>query len=215
MKITKKDVYYLKWLALFAGFYVFWAFIWTPLTTNLAQKQAELKILETNYLVAEQTIPTHDTFAAKQVATKNQAAVKFSKFCDVLTPAQSEAILIPILLDHRAIIRYFQVAQARTVIPQTTLKADEQLTYKIKELVDIYNHITTPISKLPITESQLLKTQITYLLEMSFEDYTALLHVIDQMDVTILLSSSSYDFDDRIAEIVFDLYSIEKIKFTD
>ena len=215
MKITKKDILYLKWLALFVGFYVFWAFIWTPMTTNLAHKQVELKTLETNYLVAEQTIPTHDLVAANQVTTKNQAAVKFAKFWDVLTPAQSEAILIPLLQAHGAKITFFQATEARTVIPQTTLKTDEQLTYKIKELVDIYNHITTPVTSLPVTQSQLLKTQITYLLEMSFENYTALLNTIDQMDVTILLSSSNYDFNDRVAEIVFDIYSIEKIKFTE
>jgi len=89
------------------------------------------------------------------------------------------------------------------------------LSYKIKELVDIYNHITTPSGELPITESQLLKTQITYIIEISFDDYTQLLSTIDDLDISILLSSSLYDVNDKTAELVFDIYSIEKINFTE
>jgi len=92
---------------------------------------------------------------------------------------------------------------------------DEQLSYKIKELVDIYNNITTPSPTLPNTQSQLLKTQITYLVNVSFDDYKALLKTIDEMEVTILLSSSEYDFNDKVAELVFDIYSIEKIVFAE
>jgi hypothetical protein len=215
MKITKKDIMYLKWLGLFIGLYVFWTFIWIPMSTNLTNKQNELQVLETQYLLAQQTIPTLDIVIAQESETKALAALKFDQFFDVLTPAQTEAYLIPLLKQHQGKITYFQVADAIVVIPQTTLKLNEQLTYKIKELVDIYNHITMPTGELPLTESQLLKTQITYIIDVSFENYTALLETIDQLDVSILLSSSLYDVNDKTAELVFDIYSIEKIKFTE
>lgn len=215
MKITKKDIMYLKWLGLFIGLYVFWTFIWIPMSTNLTNKQNELQVLETQYLLAQQTIPTLDIVIVQESETKALAALKFDQFFDVLTPAQTEAYLIPLLKQHQGKITYFQVADAIVVIPQTTLKLNEQLTYKIKELVDIYNHITMPTGELPLTESQLLKTQITYIIDVSFENYTALLETIDQLDVSILLSSSLYDVNDKTAELVFDIYSIEKIKFTE
>ncbi|NTW96262.1 MAG: hypothetical protein HGB31_06595 [Erysipelotrichaceae bacterium] len=215
MRITKKDIMYLKWLGLFIGIYVFWTFIWIPMSTNLSNKQSELQLLETQYLLAQQTIPTLDTVIATESEAKVMAAEKFDQFFDILSPAQTEAYLIPLLNQHQGKITYFQVADAIVVIPQTTLKLNEQLTYKIKELVDIYNHITMPTDELPLTESQLLKTQITYIIEVSFEDYTELLSTIDQLDVSILLSSSLYDMNDKTAELVFDIYSIEKIKFTE
>jgi hypothetical protein len=215
MKITKKDIMYLKWLGLFLGIYVFWTFIWIPMSTNLSNKKNELQLLETQYLLAQQTIPTLDIIIAQESETKALAALKFDQFFDVLTPAQTEAYLIPLLKQHQGKINYFQVTDAVVVIPQTTLKLNEQLTYKIKELVDIYNHITMPTDELPLTESQLLKTQITYIIEVSFEDYTELLSTIDQLDVSILLSSSFYDMNDKTAELVFDIYSIEKIDFTE
>ncbi len=215
MKITKKDIMYLKWLGLFVGIYVFWTFIWVPMSTNLSNKQSELQGLEMNYLLAQQTIPTLDIIIAQEIETKAMAAEKFDQFFELLSPAQTEAYLIPLLNQHQGKITYFQVADAIVVIPQTTLKLNEQLTYKIKELVDIYNHITTPTGELPITESQLIKTQITYIIEISFADYTELLTTIDDLDVSILLSSSLYDVNDKTAELVFDIYSIEKIIFTD
>lgn len=215
MKITKKDIMYLKWLGLFLGLYVFWTYIWIPMSTTLTNKQSELQTLETDYLIAQQTIPTIGIMITQEIDTKAMAADKFNAFFDVLSPAQTEAYLIPLLNQHQGSITYFQVADAIVVIPQTTLKLDEQLTYKIKELVDIYHHITASTNELPITESQLLKTQITYILEISFENYTALLSTIDDLDVSILLASSLYDFHDKTAELVFDIYSIEKIDFTE
>ena len=206
---------YLKWLGLFVGIYVFWTYLWIPMSTNLSNKQVELQTLESEYLVAQQTIPTLDIVIAQEDETKAMAAEKFNQFFDVLTPAQTEAYLIPLLKQHQGKITYFQVADAIVVIPQTTLKLNEQLTYKIKELVDIYNNITTPTGEIPLTESQLLKTQITYIIDVSFEDYTALLATIDDLDVSILLSSSLYDVNDKTAELVFDIYSIEKIIFTE
>jgi len=215
MKITKKDIMYLKWLGLFVGIYLFWTYLWIPMSTNLSNKQSQLQTLESEYLVAQQTIPTLDIVIAQEDETKAMAAEKFNQFFDVLTPAQTEAYLIPLLKQHQGKITYFQVADAIVVIPQTTLKLNEQLTYKIKELVDIYNNITTPTGEIPLTESQLLKTQITYIIDVSFEDYTALLATIDDLDVSILLSSSLYDVNDKTAELVFDIYSIEKIIFTE
>jgi len=206
---------YLKWLGLFVGIYLFWTYLWIPMSTNLSNKQSQLQTLESEYLVAQQTIPTLDIVIAQEDETKAMAAEKFNQFFDVLTPAQTEAYLIPLLKQHQGKITYFQVADAIVVIPQTTLKLNEQLTYKIKELVDIYNNITTPTGEIPLTESQLLKTQITYIIDVSFEDYTALLATIDDLDVSILLSSSLYDVNDKTAELVFDIYSIEKIIFTE
>ena len=215
MKITKKDLMYLKWLGLFLFVYVFWTFVWLPMSTKLEAKQAELSSLKTAQTIAETTIPTYEATLNQETKVKTEAAALFSKFFDVQTPAQMEETLIPILTDHRARITYFEATGAMVVIPQTTLQNKEQLTYKIKELVDQYNNITNPTSELPVTESQLLKTQITYILDITFSDYRQLLETIDTMDISILLSSSSYDIKDGSAEMTFDIYSVEKIILED
>lgn len=211
MTITKKDLMYLKWLGLFVALYVFWTFIWLPMSTNLETKQQLLAQLKADQQSAQLTLPTYTAVANQEAATKLSAAEKFAKFFDVQTPAETEATLIPILKSHNGRILYFEVTAASVVIPQTTLENKEQLTYKIKELVDNYNDITTTTPELPVTESQLLKTQITYILDVSFANYRALLNTIDAMEVSILLSSSQYDLNDQTATLVFDLYSIEKI----
>lgn len=211
MTITKKDLMYLKWLGLFVSLYLFWTFVWLPMSSTLETKQRELSELKTAQMMAQLTLPTYDSVVTQEAEIQAQAALKFSKFFDVQTPAQTEATLIPILNDHRGRILYFEVAAATVVIPQTTLENKEQLTYKIKELVDTYNKITTTTPELPVTESQLLKTQITYIVDISFADYRTLISSIDAMDMAILLSSSSYDFEDQNATLVFDIYSIEKI----
>lgn len=211
MTITKKDLMYLKWLGLFVFVYAFWTFVWLPMSTTLENKQKELSDLKTAQMTAQLTLPTYNAVVTQEAAIKADAAEKFSKFFDVQTPAETEAYLIPILNAHRGRILYFEVAAATVVIPQTTLENKEQLTYKIKELVDTYNQITTTTPELPVTESQLLKTQITYLLDISFANYRTLLNTIDETDLSILLSSSQYDVNDETAMLVFDIYSIEKI----
>jgi hypothetical protein len=202
---------YLKWLGLFVFVYVFWTFIWLPMSSKLEEKQNLLSELRTAQTIAQATIPTYEATIAQEAKIKAEAAILFSKFFDVQTPAQMEDYLIPILIDHNGHITYFEVADASVVIPQTTLQNKEQLTYKIKELVDQYNNITASTTDLPVTESQLLKTQITYILDITFSDYRTLLETIDGMEISILLSSSTYNIKDANAEITFDLYSIEKI----
>ena len=211
MTITKKDLMYLKWLGLFVFVYAFWTFVWLPMSTTLENKQKELSDLKTAQMTAQLTLPTYNAVVTQEAAIKADAAEKFSKFFDVQTPAETEAYLIPILNAHRGRILYFEVAAATVVIPQTTLENKEQLTYKIKELVDTYNQIKSTTPELTVTESQLLKTQITYLLDISFANYRTLLNTIDETDLSILLSSSQYDVNDETAMLVFDIYSIEKI----
>lgn len=215
MKITKKDMMYLKWLVLFVFLYAFWTFAWLPMSTNLEAKQAELANLKLAQTVAQTTIPTYQATINQEITVKAEAQELFSKFFDVGTPAQMEDYLIPILSQHNGRITYFEVADAMVVIPQTTLQSKEQMTYKIKELVDQYNDITAPTTEIPVTESQLLKSKITYILDISFTDYQDLLRTIDAMDMSILLSSSSYQLSDATAELVFDIYSIEKISIAE
>jgi len=215
MTITKKDLVYLKWLLLFAALYLFWTFLWLPMSNNLDAKRAELANLKIQQQIAQETLPTYQTVIDNEIKAKADASAKFNLFFDVKTPAETEAILIPILTANHGVINFFEVSAAAIVIPQTTLQTKEQLTYKIKELVDAYNHITTPSTELPVTESQLLKTQITYIIDISFTNYQKLLAEIDGMDVSILLSSSQYNLHDQSAEIVFDIYAIEKIILND
>lgn len=215
MTISKKDLMYLKWLGLFIVVYIFWTFVWTPMNNALSMKQTQLAELKFTQSVAQATIPTHDAVLQQEIDARAKADGLFSKFFDVQTPAQTEATLIPMLTQHQGKITFFEVATATIVIPQTTLQTKEQLTYKIKELVDQYNDIKVPTTTLPVTESQLLKTQITYLVVLSFDNYQALLRTIESQDQSIILSSSEYDMKDSLARLVFDIYSIEKIRVTD
>ena len=153
MTITKKDLMYLKWLGLFVFVYAFWTFVWLPMSTTLENKQKELSDLKTAQMTAQLTLPTYNAVVTQEAAIKADAAEKFSKFFDVQTPAETEAYLIPILNAHRGRILYFEVAAATVVIPQTTLENKEQLTYKIKELVDTYNQITTTTPELRMPSS--------------------------------------------------------------
>lgn len=215
MTISKKDLMYLKWLGLFVALYAFWTFVWTPMSNTLSLKQTELAELKFAQTVAQTTLPTYDSLVKQEIEVKGKADDLFSKFFDVQTPAQTEATLIPILTQHQGRITFFEVAAATVVIPQTTLQTKEQLTYKIKELVDQYNDITVPSTTLPVTESQLLKTQISYLVVISFDNYQRLLKTIEASDQSIILSTTEYDMKDSLARLVFDIYAIEKIKLTD
>lgn len=213
MKFTKRDLILLKWLVLFVALYAFWSFVWTPMTNSLTTAQANLNELKLQKQMAIATLPTYDQVKADEVQVKIDIQNKFSKFFDVKSPAQIEAFLIPILTQYEARINYFLVSETTVVIPVSTVHTNEELTYKVKELIDQYKHITAQTSSVPVTQSQLLKTQMTYTLSTTFDNYLRLLNAVDQLNTSILLSSSQFDLKDGTAKLVFDVYSIEKLSF--
>ncbi len=211
LTITARDKVLLKWLGLVVVFAAFWQFVWTPLSNHVKTLEDEKKLYDEAVWLAKETLPTYDTLQNALTQQKADLADQFESYFDDLTPAQIEAFLVPLIRQHNGKITYFQATTKAVVIPAVTLRTREALSYRIKELVDEYNGIVPVEGEVPVTESELLKTQISYVIDMSFDDYLALTDTIDALGLSVLVVGSSYSIDDGLANFLFDLYSLNKI----
>ena len=137
---------------------------------------------------------------------------QFKGYFDDLSAAQIEAFLVPLIQQHNGKITYFQTTSKAVIIPAVTLRTREALSYRIKTLVDEYNGILPVEGEVPTTDSELIKTQISYVIDLSFDDYLALTDTIDTLGLSVLVVSSSYAIEDGLANFLFDLYSLSKIQ---
>jgi hypothetical protein len=214
LTITARDKILLKWLGLTLAFALFWQFVWVPLSTHVNRLTEEKQLYEEAVWLAKQTLPLYPTLEIALAQQKIDLEDQFNGYFAELTPAQTEAFLVPLIRQHNGRITYFQVTTQAVVIPVVAIRTREALSYRIKELVDEYQGKIPTETTLPSTESALVKTQISYVIDQSFEDYLALIDTIDSLGLSLLVMGSSYSMEDDLATFLFDLYSLTKIPET-
>lgn len=210
MKLSDRDKLLLKWLLLFVGLFVTYQFAYLPISTNLSQKEAQLQELVTQKEITEATLPTYDDVMQREKNTREILNQKFSLFFDEFKAEDLEAYLNPILSQYNASIVYFQASLTQVVIPEVLKNEEEILNYKIKLLLDEYENNVSETSEVELVSSDLLKTVISYRVDMSFTNYQALIQELSLANTSIILSKTEYNFDDRSANLEFDVYSLQK-----
>ena len=96
--------------------------------------------------------------------------------------------------------------------PESLHHPQEVFNYKLKTLIDEYNQ-RTQTETVVSTGSELLKTTVLYTLNMSYTDYLNLVDALHDLKLSILLTKSDYQFDDNIASLSLDVYSMHKLDF--
>jgi len=213
MKLTERDKILLKWLILIALFYSVWVFVLSPLNRIIDTRSAQLSELNLQKTITEATLPLYDSTLLKEKEVNTAIEKQFGQFFDVSSTAKLESYLIPLLNQFNVHYEFFEAVKTIVTAPTTTLSLSDASSYKIKELVDDYNQVVNTAKVLPTTQSTLLKSQVSYTLMMSFNDYIRLTDAIDQLNNSILISKSSYNIIDNTAQLSFDIYSLEKLDF--
>jgi len=213
MKISKRDLAILKWLGIFVAFYLIWTFVFIPMDKKNEVNLQHLKELRIQEQTTKATLPLRESIAQQKLDVQTLIESQFKQFFDDTTAAQKEAFFVPFLSQFNVRFQYFEVTQTVVVVPETTLGAKEVATYKIKALIDEYNSIVAPAVTFPTTESELLKTKITYILGMSFADFQRMSDAINALDNSIIITTADYDFKDLNVELTFDIYSMAKLSF--
>jgi hypothetical protein len=214
LTITARDKVLLKWLSLVLAFAAFWQFVWTPLSNHVATQEENKALYDDAVWLAKQTLPQYSTLETALNDQRAALETRFAGYFDELSAAQAEAFLVPLIRQHNGRITYFQVTTKAVVVPTLTLRTREALSYRIKELVDTYNGLSPAETELPTTESELVKSQISYVIEIAFDDYLALTDTIDALGLSIIVVGSTYSTDDALATLLFDLYSMVKLTET-
>lgn len=210
MKLTQKDKILIKWLFLFLSFYLVFQFVYTPIQTNLSTKESELDALIAQKEYTEITLPTYENVLNNERDTRSLLAGRFNHFFEEFEPETIEAFLEPIFIKYNAQINYFQASITQIVVPEVLVDEKEILNYKIKLLIDEYEKNSTELDTPLIATSDLLRTRVTYRIDISFANYQLLIQVLSELDTSVILINSSYIFEDGIATLDFDVYSLQK-----
>lgn len=211
MKITKRDLAILKWLGIFIAFYLVWTFVFIPMDKKNDANRLLLKSLRVQEETTKATLPLRESVASEKLDIQALIQSQFNQFFDDSTVAQKEAFFVPFLSQFNVRFQYFEVSPTTVIVPKSTLSAKEQVTYKIRTLIDEYNSIVTPAVNIPTTKSELLKTKITYILGMSFADFQRMSDAVNKLDNSVIITTAAYDFADATAELTFDIYSMAKL----
>ena len=210
MKLSDKDKLLLKWLLLFVGLFIIYQFIYLPIQTNLSEKETRVQELQLQKQITEATLPTYDTVMQREEEIRELLNQKFSLFFDEFKAEDLESYLNPLFIKYNANINYFQASLTQVVIPEVLKNEEEILNYKIKVLLDEYEKNITEVSTEELVSSDLLKTIISYRVDISFTNYQALIQELSISETSIILSKTDYNFDDRSANLEFDVYSLQK-----
>ncbi|MHB8096171.1 MAG: hypothetical protein ACYDEI_00755, partial [Erysipelotrichaceae bacterium] len=108
----------------------------------------------------------------------------------------------------------FQASITQVVIPEVLKNEEEVLNYKIKLLLDEYEKNNQDTTEIELVSSDLLKTIVSYRIDISFTNYQALIQDLSLANTSIILSKTDYNFDDRSANMEFDVYSLQKPSVT-
>ena len=201
MKLSDKDKLLLKWLLLFIGLFLTYQFIYLPIQTNLSLKESELQELIIQKELTEITLPTYDTVMKREEETRDLLDQKFSLFFDEFKAEDLETYLNPLLTQYNASISYFQASITQVVIPEVLKNEEEVLNYKIKLLLDEYEKNNQDTTEIELVSSDLLKTIVSYRIDISFTNYQALIQDLSLANTSIILSKTDYNFDDRSANM--------------
>jgi hypothetical protein len=214
MKISLRDKMLLKWLGLFLVIFLIYQFIYSPIQNNLNAKESELNELIIQKEYTQATLPTYDAVLSTESETRILVLRKFDNFFDEFSADSVEAYLYPLFEKYNGSINYFQTALTQVVVPEIIVNDKEELNYKLKLLVDEYEKNVTVTEEGLVASSDLLKTNITYRLDISFTNYQLLIQEISELRTNILLSNASYVFEDGVASLDFDVYSLKKFSTT-
>lgn len=214
MKISQRDKMLLKWLGLFVVIFLIYQFAYSPIQNNLSAKENELNELVIKKAYTQATLPNYDNILKTESETRLLVLRKFDNFFDEFSADSVEAYLYPLFEKHSGNINYFQTALTQVVVPEVLVNDKEVLNYKLKLLVDEYEKNITESKEALIASSDLLKTNITYRLDIRFTNYQLLIQELSELETNILLSSASYVFEDGVANLEFDVYSLKKFSTT-
>lgn len=212
MKITDRDRELLKWLAYFVAILLLWNFVFKTMNEKLIGLEAERDILIQEKLIVEQTLPKYDEFKKIRKDTQLLVLDQFNQFVDVYASEEFEALILPLLLENNADIQYYQASPLLIVNPETLSHPQEVFNYKLKTLIDEFNQA---VAVEPVTTmgSELFKTTVQYTLGMSYADYLNLVDALRDLKLSIILTKSDYQFEDNLASISLDVYSMHKLDF--
>lgn len=211
MRISKREAFLLFILAFVGIIGMMIAFVILPMLNELDANKAVLSELEARKLVIDTTLPN-------EANLKKQLDDKLIEVSDVLhafespiNEAQFEYWVLPLTTKYNMRITNtdFVEMSANSPIAIDTVPSD--VFYPIRDIVNKYHEVVAEEIEIPTTSSLLALSQHTYEVNTTYARYVYFLDAVRDWKTSILISNSSYNFEDATASFTFDLYALEQL----
>lgn len=210
MKITRRERNLLSFLLFISTVALTVVFIIMPLQASIETQKSQNATLKTQKELIDAQIQAGTGLDSKIQDALNEVNAAYAKIQPSISSEEFEQMILPVLVINDIKIKSWIVNDP--VITKPNLPTYQKLgyVYKIKELVDNYLGLPSSTPTIPVTETQLVMTNVNFTFTSSYADYVEVLDAITGWNSTIFVSTSTRDYLTGEAVISIDFYSIEK-----
>lgn len=210
MKISKREQSLLSFLLFLAVISFAYVFVIMPLQASIDARKSLNVTLNDQKSLIEAELMNGIGLDQKITEALDKVNLEFSLIESPISSEEFEQKLLPVLVINDIRIKSWIVNDP--IISAPNLPTFEKLgyVYKLKELIDSYHGIYVSQSSIPVTDAELVLTNVNFTFTSSYNDYVEVLDAIVSWNSTVFVSTSSRDNLTGEAIISIDFYSIEK-----
>jgi hypothetical protein len=210
MKITRRERNLLSFLLLISTISLIIVFIIIPLQNSIDNRKTLNSELTQQKSLIDTQLLVGTGLDQKVTQALADVSLEFNKIESPISAEEFEQKILPTLIVNSITIKSWIVNDP--VISTPKLPTYEKLgyVYKLRELVDNYHGINTSASSIPVTDSELVLTNVIFSFNSNYTNYARVLDAIINWNSTIYVASSTFNYSTGEAVISIDFYSIEK-----
>jgi len=210
MKVTRRERNLLIFLGFIATISLVFMFVILPLQASVdTQTALKSNLLSQKALIDAQLLNGNGLENKVQKALSD-VTVEFDKIESPITSEEFELRLQPLFVAYDIRIASWIVNDPLVTNPKLPIYENAGYVYKLKELVDNYNGTNSNQTTIPVTDAELLMTNIEFTFVSNYNNYIRVLDTIASWNTTVFVSSSSRNNSTGEAIVSIDFYSIEK-----
>lgn len=211
-QLSKREVFLLFFMAVFVTGALFYVFLLTPLSLEIAENREQLNQLEFRKLQTETNLGIIPQLRTRRDVKIEETAAVLSTISNPLHAAEFERWLLPVLAEHNARVVSVSLSETQVATPELLYTQVSPQVYRLLELIQDYNNVTvTPITPLPESTTQMLYAEYSYQFTSTFENFINIVDEVKEFDTTYFVSNALYDLNNREGSITVRVYSVHKL----
>lgn len=216
MKLSKREIFLLFILSLLGSSGLIYGVIIQPIDKTLTAQKQDIQELESQKLIIDTYTPQLEALSTQLSQRVEEVSIKMKKIEAPFNEAEFDLKVLPRMNALKMKVLEAVFVEPHVVGPVEIDSAYQAPIYEIKILVDEFNDIQGQvILNLPdptLTVPSMLQSDFSYQVTTEYENYLHLLDEVRAWGKSIYVTQSSYNFETRLAEYAFDVYSIEQLK---
>lgn len=186
-------------------------FLINPLRGNIQENRNRLRQVESMKRQVDQELASLPNLRNQKGVKLTKVEEKIESLADPLHPAEFERWILPVFINHRVTVTNANLSQTTVATPELMLQEATPQVYRLLELIQDFNRLSTSFIPLPTSTTQLLFAEHTYRIQVSFTNFMDMINAINAWDTSIFISSATYDFENESGNLSLRIYSTHKL----